>query len=234
MAGRAVGRRSGPRERSGSSTAFRRSEGSDGSGDEALETRALDPRGSADGVVTRPAGVGDYRWIGDKAALGDLVDELVSCDVYALDTEFHRERTYFPRLALVQLAWREGIALVDPLAVDVSPLARVLQGQGLAVVHAAEQDLEVLEHACGTVPTRLFDTQVAAGFLGQVSPSLVNLVERILGVRLLKGDQLTDWTRQAPVGRPARLCRRRRGLPARAAPAHRRASRGKRPHAMGQ
>lgn len=196
MAGRAVGRRSGPRERSGSSTAFRRSEGSDGSGDEALEARALDPRGSADGVVTRPAGVGDYRWIGDKAALGDLVDELVSCDVYALDTEFHRERTYFPRLALVQLAWREGIALVDPLAVDVSPLARVLQGQGLAVVHAAEQDLEVLEHACGTVPTRLFDTQVAAGFLGQVSPSLVNLVERILGVRLLKGDQLTDWTRR--------------------------------------
>ena len=113
-----------------------------------------------------------------------------------LDTEFHRERTYFPQLALVQLAWRGGIALVDPLAIDISPLARVLQGPGLAVVHAAEQDLEVLEHACGTVPARLFDTQVAAGFLGQVSPSLVNLVERVLGVRLLKGDQLTDWTRR--------------------------------------
>ena len=72
----------------------------------------------------------------------------------------------------------------------------MLHGPGLAVVHAAEQDLEVLEQACGTVPTRLFDTQVAAGFLGQVSPSLVNLVERVLGVRLLKGDQLTDWTRR--------------------------------------
>ena len=69
-------------------------------------------------------------------------------------------------------------------------------GRGVAVLHAAEQDLEVLERVCGTVPGKLFDTQVAAGFLGQVSASLVNLVERILGIRLLKGDQLTDWTRR--------------------------------------
>ena len=196
MAARAVGRRAGTRDRNSPGTAFRRSEGSDGSGDEALETRGPDPLSGAGTVVTRPAGVGDYRWIGDAAALGSLVDELMSCEAYALDTEFHRERTYFPQLALIQLAWQGGIALVDPLAIDVSPLARVLQGPGLAVVHAAEQDLEILEQACGTVPNRLFDTQVAAGFLGQVSPSLVNLVERLLGVRLLKGDQLTDWTRR--------------------------------------
>jgi len=175
---------------------YKRQEGSDGSADEALETRGPGSLSDADNVVTRPAGVGDYRWIGDAAALDSLVGELVSYDAYALDTEFHRERTYFPQLALIQLAWRGGIALVDPLAIDVSPLARVLEGPGLAVVHAAEQDLEVLEQACGTVPSRLFDTQIAAGFLGQVSPSLVNLVERILGVRLLKGDQLTDWTRR--------------------------------------
>jgi len=198
MAARAAGRRSGTGDRNGPGTNFRRSAGSDGSGDEALETSARDPlSGTGTGTVaTRPAGVGDYRWIGDAAALGSLVDELMSCEAYALDTEFHRERTYFPQLALIQLAWQGGIALVDPLAIDVSPLARVLQGPGLAVVHAAEQDLEVLEQACGTVPNRLFDTQVAAGFLGQVSPSLVNLVERLLGVRLLKGDQLTDWTRR--------------------------------------
>src|SRR5271157_5745975 len=98
MAGRAVGRRGGANERGGSGTAFRRSEGSDGSRDEALETWAPDPRGGAGSVVTRPAGVGDYSWIGDKASLGELVEELVSCDVYALDTEFHRERTYFPQL----------------------------------------------------------------------------------------------------------------------------------------
>jgi ribonuclease D len=165
-------------------------------GDEALETWARHPLSGTGTVVTRPAGVGDYRWIDDAAVLESLVDELASCEAYALDTEFHRERTYFPQLALIQLAWQGGIALVDPLAVDVSPLARLLEGPGLAVVHAADQDLEVLEKACGTVPTRLFDTQIAAGFLGQVSPSLVNLVERILGVRLLKGDQLTDWTRR--------------------------------------
>ena len=146
--------------------------------------------------MTRPAGVGDYRWIGDAAAFSTLLDELGSCDVYGLDTEFHREKTYFPHLALLQLSWKGGIALVDPLAVDVAPLAGVLDGPGLAVLHAAEQDLEVLERACGTVPSSLFDTQVAAGFLGQVSASLVNLVERILGIRLLKGDQLTDWTRR--------------------------------------
>ena len=196
MAARSVGRRDNARYRNGPGATFRRSEGSDGSADEALETRGPGSLSDADNVVTRPAGVGDYRWIGDAAALDSLVGELVSYDAYALDTEFHRERTYFPQLALIQLAWRGGIALVDPLAIDVSPLARVLEGPGLAVVHAAEQDLEVLEQACGTVPSRLFDTQIAAGFLGQVSPSLVNLVERILGVRLLKGDQLTDWTRR--------------------------------------
>jgi ribonuclease D len=187
------------RDRNGrpSGAGFRRSEGSDGSGAAALESAWMG--GPVDGsgtVVTRPAGVGDYRWIGDAAAFDALVDELASCEVYGLDTEFHRERTYFPHLALLQLSWEGGIALVDPLAIDIAPFAKVLSGQGLAVLHAAEQDLEVLERSCGTVPMRLFDTQVAAGFLGQVSPSLVKLVERTLGIRLLKGDQLTDWTRR--------------------------------------
>ncbi len=194
-----MGRRDATRGRNAraAGSAFRRSQGSDGPSAEAPEFAWVrDPVSGAGTFVARPAGVGDYRWIGDEAALESLVDELVSCDVYGLDTEFHRERTYFPHLALLQLAWEGGIALVDPLAIDVSTLARVWDGPGLAVVHAAEQDLEVLERVCGTVPSRLFDTQVAAGFLGQVSPSLVKLVERILGVRLLKGDQLTDWTRR--------------------------------------
>ena len=187
------------RDRNGRPTGagFRRSEGSDGSGAAALEPAWIGgPEGGSGVVVTRPAGVGDYRWIGDAASFEVLLDELASCDVYGLDTEFHRERTYFPHLALLQIAWDGGIALVDPLAIDIAPFARVLDGPGLAVLHAAEQDLEVLERSCGTVPSRLFDTQVAAGFLGQVSPSLVKLVERILGIRLLKGDQLTDWTRR--------------------------------------
>ncbi|MGP8163532.1 MAG: ribonuclease D [Acidimicrobiales bacterium] len=138
----------------------------------------------------------ELRYVADEVALGALVDELGGADEYALDTEFHRERSYFARLALLQVAWHGGIALVDPLAVDVAPLAAVLSGPGLAVVHAADQDLEVLERACGATPTRLFDTQLAAGFLGLSTPSLVALVEKLLRLRLEKGDQLTDWTRR--------------------------------------
>lgn len=124
------------------------------------------------------------------------MDELVSEPLYGLDTEFHRERTYYPSLALVQVAWSAGVALVDPLAVDLKPLAQVLDGPGLAILHAGEQDLEVLVRATGTIPARLFDTQLAAGFMGMSTPSLANLTQRLLGETLSKGDRLTDWTRR--------------------------------------
>ncbi len=135
-------------------------------------------------------------WIDQTADLVALVDRLLGVERYALDTEFHRERTYYPRLALVQFAWSDGIALVDPLACDIRELARLLDGPGLAVLHAAQQDLDVLTHACGTVPARLFDTQLAAGFLGYATPSLTNLVHGELRVPLPKGDRLTDWLRR--------------------------------------
>jgi ribonuclease D len=135
-------------------------------------------------------------WVADAAALDDLVAVLMEVPRYALDTEFHRERTYYPRLALLQLAWDGGAVIVDPLAVDVSSLASVLDGPGLAVVHAAQQDLDVLQRSCGTIPARLFDTQLAAGFLGYATPSLGNLLAAELGVRLPKGDRLTDWLRR--------------------------------------
>ena len=134
--------------------------------------------------------------------LAALVEDLSSAPRYALDTEFHRERTYWPRLALVQVAWQpepDGpvvIALVDPLAVDPEPLAKVLAGPGVMVAHAASQDLEVLAQACQLLPSTLFDTQVAAGFLGYGSASLASLVDRFLHVRLAKGDRLTDWGRR--------------------------------------
>lgn len=136
------------------------------------------------------------RWVDTDAALEAVVAEVISEPAYAIDTEFHRERTYYPHLALVQLAWRGGLALVDPLAVDLGPLARLLRDGGLAIAHAADQDLEVLDIACGAVPNRLFDTQLAAGFLGFSSASLASLAERLLGRRLTKGDRLTDWTQR--------------------------------------
>jgi ribonuclease D len=135
-------------------------------------------------------------FIDDAESFAALVEEVAEAPVYGIDTEFHRERTYFAKLALMQVAWPGGVALVDPLAIDVAGFARVLSGPGLAILHAADQDLEVLERACGVVPGQMFDTQIAAGFLGYSSASLVSLVERLLSRRLEKGDQLTDWTRR--------------------------------------
>ena len=155
-----------------------------------------------------------------------LVDQLSAVPQYGLDTEFHRERTYWPRLALVQVAWLSSpdgqtkVALVDPLAVDPEPLAQVLAGPGVMVAHAATQDMEVLLRACRVLPARLFDTQVAAGFLGYGSASLASVVERFLGVRLAKGDRLTDWSRR-PLSQSQNLVRScRRGALARAGGRH--------------
>jgi len=131
--------------------------------------------------------------ITDAPRLEALCDELSGEAFYAIDTEFHTERTYWPALALIQLAWRDRVALVDPLAVDPRPLGRLFDGPGTAVAHAAGQDLDILWRACGVAPRQVFDTQIAAGFLGMSTPSLARLVDQVLGIGLEKGDQLSDW-----------------------------------------
>ena len=129
----------------------------------------------------------------DGAGLDALIDELAGEPLYGFDTEFHTERTYVPDLALIQIAWRDKTAIVDPLAVDPAPLAAVFGGPGIAVVHAAAQDLDVLMGACGVVPAVVFDTQIVAGFLGLSTPSLARLVDQMLGLALPKADRLSDW-----------------------------------------
>jgi ribonuclease D len=136
------------------------------------------------------------QWIDRQADLDDVLVTLVAEPRYALDTEFHRERTYFPRLALVQLAWPGGLVLVDPLAVEPQSLTKLFESPAIAVAHAAQQDLDVLTHAVGAVPSRLFDTQVAAGFVGYGTPSLLALLQGELGITPAKGDRLTDWLRR--------------------------------------
>src|SRR5437764_13665411 len=98
--------------------------------------------------------------------MDELVAAVEAAPVYGFDTEFHRDRAYFPHLALVQLVWPGGVALVDPYQVDLTGLRRVLAGPGLAVAHAAEQDLEGLERACGANHPRLIDTPPAGAFAG--------------------------------------------------------------------
>jgi ribonuclease D len=131
--------------------------------------------------------------ITDQRRFEALIDELREQQAVGLDTEFHRERTYFPKIAMLQISWESEVALVDPLEVDLTPLAAVLDSSTVTIIHAASQDLEVLLRSCGTVPRHLFDTQIAAGFLGMSAPSLASLIEREFGTRLPKGDRLTDW-----------------------------------------
>lgn len=137
-----------------------------------------------------------YQWIDSQPEFDALVERLLEQPRYALDTEFHRERTYFPKVALLQFATSDELALVDPLAVDLAPLKQLMTSDVLAVLHAAQQDLDVLSHCCGTVPNRLYDTQLAAGFLGYSTPSLMSLLQGELKVSAPKGDRLTDWLRR--------------------------------------
>jgi len=137
-----------------------------------------------------------FEWVADQATFESIVDELCAESRYAIDTEFHRERTYYPKLALVQIGWGGRIVLIDPLAVDVRSLRRLFASPSIAVFHAAQQDLDVLTHVCGAVPEFMFDTQIAAGFIGYSTPSLASLLQGELNVNASKGDRLTDWLRR--------------------------------------
>lgn len=137
-----------------------------------------------------------FEWIDSEKTLDDVIDSVLGGSRYAIDTEFHREKTYYPKLALVQIRWGTQTALIDPLAVDPRRLARLFSNKILAVFHAAQQDLEVLRHASLEAPRNIFDCQVAAGFVGFSTPSLATLVQAVKKTSLSKGDRLTDWLRR--------------------------------------
>lgn len=117
----------------------------------------------------------------------------------ALDTEFIRESTYYPRLCLLQLATDDTIACVDPLALpSLEPLLELLFEPGIVkVFHACSQDMEIFYHACGRLPQPVFDTQLAAPLLGLPSqPGYASLVQELLGTTLSKSHTRTDWSRR--------------------------------------
>jgi ribonuclease D len=115
----------------------------------------------------------------------------------AIDTEFMREKTYRAELCLVQIADATQSVCIDPIALDIAPLAPLLSApQVVKVMHAARQDLEVLLPATGLVQP-VFDTQIAAalaGFPAQIG--YAELVRRLLGVELSKAHTRTDWSRR--------------------------------------
>ena len=117
----------------------------------------------------------------------------------AVDTEFIRERTFFPQLCLVQVATHELSATIDPLALgSLQPLAALMSNpQVVKVMHACAQDLEVLNDALGFVPAPVFDTQLAASFLGmRLQVGYAALVDSYTGVHLPKAESLTDWSKR--------------------------------------
>ncbi len=137
------------------------------------------------------------RLIRTPQALAAVLPELERAELLALDTEFHTERWFFPRVMLVQLrADRNEPILVDPLAVELGPLAGPLSRRPV-VVHGGQQDLQILHRALGVVPNVVLDTQIAAGFVGAGFPiGLGGLAERFLGVTMEKGETLSDWSRR--------------------------------------
>ncbi|AEB06850.1 ribonuclease D [Coriobacterium glomerans PW2] len=136
-------------------------------------------------------------YISTHEQLAALCDAARSFSIVAIDTEFLRERTYHPRLCLVQVATPEVSALVDPLEIeDLSPLAALMADEGTRkIFHACSQDMEVLLNALDVLPNPIFDTQVAAAFLGErVQMSYDGLVKAFCGVSLPKTASLTDWS----------------------------------------
>ena len=131
--------------------------------------------------------------VANTVQLDQVVSDFGEAEAYALDTEFHAERTYYPRLALIQLAVPGRVAVIDATAVDPRGLAPLFAGDATAVTHAGARDLDIIERACGARPSTMFDTQVAAGFLGSGNAALTRLLTDFLGLRVDKGQQMSEW-----------------------------------------
>mgnify|MGYP001734385358 FL=1 len=115
----------------------------------------------------------------------------------AIDTEFLREKTYYPKTCLVQIGIEGMIAIIDPLALkSLKPLARPFTNPNiLKIFHACSQDMEILLRETGVLPAPVFDTQIAATLLGKnQQPSYALLVSQYCDVELAKKDSFTDWS----------------------------------------
>ena len=141
----------------------------------------------------------DYEYIEDDDALRRFCETLATASYCAIDTEFIRESTYYPELALIQIATEDRLACIDPLALaDFEPLGELLANPDLIkVFHSSSQDLEILYQKFGRVPAPVFDTQLAAAVLGfNHQISYADLVQQITGVSLEKKHTRANWTRR--------------------------------------
>ena len=139
------------------------------------------------------------RWIATQADCDQAIKELESCDVFALDTEFVRRKTYYAELGLIQIASRTGVYLFDPTgAYDDAALGVLLKNPGVRkVLHSVGEDLEVLRDRFGAPAGPIFDTQIAASLAGLgAMQSLAKLVQTLLGETLDKSETTSDWLKR--------------------------------------
>ncbi len=133
------------------------------------------------------------------AQLQELCSKLRGSSWLALDTEFIREKTYYPHFCLLQISNGTVAASVDPLAIDdMSELVQIIYDHDIVkIFHAGRQDLEIFHQLWGKLPQPLFDTQLAATLLGLGSQiGYGNLVQKVIGKELEKGHSRTDWSRR--------------------------------------
>lgn len=133
--------------------------------------------------------------VADASALAALCARIDAAPRIGLDTEFHTEKHFTPKLMVVQVAFDDAVAIVDPLALaDLRPLADALSGATI-VGHALSSDLRILDDAFAELPQAAYDTQVAAAFCGYgMSISLLDLVRELAGVTLRKSQTVSDWS----------------------------------------
>lgn len=138
-------------------------------------------------------------YVSDAKALKELVEKIRGAEFITIDTEFMREKTYYARLCLIQVATDDVAAIIDPLTIeDLNPLFEILRDRNtVKVLHSGSQDLEIFHDLMGEVPAPVFDTQIAAtlvGFAQQVGYGA--LVKEITGEVLDKSDTYTDWAKR--------------------------------------
>src|SRR5690349_16372318 len=138
--------------------------------------------------------------ISTTADLEAFCERLKAAEYITVDTEFMREKTFWPKLCLVQIAGPSEAVAIDPLAegMDLAPLVRLLADPGiLKVFHAARQDVEIFLNLTGQIPTPLFDSQVAAMVCGfGESVGYETLIGKLAGARIDKSSRFTDWSQR--------------------------------------
>ncbi len=134
------------------------------------------------------------------AQLETFIGRAKKADYVTLDTEFMRERTYWPRLCLIQVGLEDEAVAIDPLSpdLDLAPFYDFANDRSvLKVFHAGRQDLEIFHHETGTLPSPIFDTQVAAMVCGfGESVGYDALVRKIVGAEIDKGSRFADWSQR--------------------------------------